>query len=57
MKATAIKGGLLLARMDAIKRPVFDEPEEDKWPGKLPAHEDEEPAPHTSQARSSKYGR
>ena len=34
-----IKGSLLGARVDAIKRPVFDEPEEGKWPGKPPAHE------------------
>jgi hypothetical protein len=37
-----IKGALLLARMDAIKRPVLDEPEEDKWPGKPPVHEEDE---------------
>ena len=35
-----IKGSLLRARVDAIQRPVFDEPEEDKWPGKPPAHEE-----------------
>jgi len=35
-----IKGSLLRARVDAIKRPVFDEPEEGKWPGKPPAHEE-----------------
>jgi len=31
-----IKQSLLMARVDAIKRPVFDEPEEGKWPGKPP---------------------
>jgi hypothetical protein len=30
-----IRTSLLMARVDAIKRPVFDEPK--KWPGKNPA--------------------
>mgnify|MGYP001604275042 CR=1 FL=1 len=29
-----IKNSLLTARVDSIKRPVFDEPK--KWPGKAP---------------------
>lgn len=31
-----IKGSLLMARVDAIKRPIFDEPKKGKWPGKPP---------------------
>ena len=31
-----IKQSLLMARVDAIKRPVFDEPKKGKWPGKAP---------------------
>jgi DNA-binding XRE family transcriptional regulator len=42
-----IKASLLRARVDAIKRPVFDEPEEDKWPGKPPAHEESRCADET----------
>jgi hypothetical protein len=29
-----IRQGLLMARVDAIKRPVFVEPKEGQWPGK-----------------------
>ena len=39
-RPAGIKGSLLRARVDAIKRPVFDEPEEGKWPGTPPAHEE-----------------
>jgi hypothetical protein len=42
-----IKASLLRARVDAIKRPVFDEPEEGKWPGKPPAHEESQCADET----------
>jgi hypothetical protein len=35
--AQGIKQSLLMARVDAIKRPVFDEPE--VWPGKSPDRE------------------
>lgn len=31
-----VKQSLLMARVDAIKRPIFDEPDEGKWPGKAP---------------------
>lgn len=31
-----VKQSLLMARVDAIKRPVFDQPEDGKWPGKPP---------------------
>ena len=42
-----IKGSLLHARIDAIKRPVFDEPDEGMWPGKPPAHEESRCADET----------
>jgi hypothetical protein len=32
-----IEGSLLLARAHAAELPVFDEPEEGKWPGKSPS--------------------
>ena len=32
--AAGVKGSLLIARVDSIKRPVFDEPQ--TWPGKAP---------------------
>lgn len=31
-----IRQSLLLAQLDALKRPVFDQPEQDNWPGKAP---------------------
>jgi hypothetical protein len=37
-----IRESLLRARFAAIKHPIFDEPEERKWPGKPPAHEEDE---------------
>ena len=42
-----IKDSMLVARVDAIQRPVFDEPEEDKWPGKPPVHEESRCADET----------
>jgi hypothetical protein len=42
-----INDSLLVARVDAIQRPVFDEPEEGKWPGKPPAHEESRCADET----------
>lgn len=35
--AEGIKESLLRARVDAIKRPVFKEPEPGKWPGNPPS--------------------
>jgi len=37
-----IKGSLLRARVDAIKRSIFEEPEEGKWPGKAPGYDEED---------------
>lgn len=31
-----VKQSLLTARVDAIRRPIFNEPEAGKWPGKAP---------------------
>jgi hypothetical protein len=35
-RPAGIKGSLLMARVDAIKRPIFEEPKKGKWPGKAP---------------------
>lgn len=34
-----IHQSMMMARTDAIRRPIFEEPEEGKWPGKAPHYE------------------
>ena len=33
---SGVKGSLLMAQSDSIKRPILDLPEDGKWPGKAP---------------------